>query len=601
MRVFVELTDKNNNLIFSIDLDNLDVAIFFNTVLVYNFGNYIEANRNFLGYRYSYGYSYGYVYREMNFISDLCNFIDYIDYGMCYVYGDICYIDKHYSKDYIIILDGIKVLACDLEFNSGVQSIVLPDTIDLFLVSNYKNAKNKLKVYVSNDKIASIIIDFLTNYGDYKGLGSLAGRLHDLSVDELTRVCKDNRGLEFEIYKYGVKMDFLIGIHSSGIEKYSLSGDTSKNTDSYRLYVDGFKVLRLPEFEYYDIWFDFINMDLVHRIAYLYYLQYIIGFSFVDALKFDGRYYLEDTSGGCIKLEEGRVDIIPNRNSPSTKFNSYLPIFSNGKLAIDASKSVANKLMHIILLNVGDSNVDSSTITCGIKNCINSHSLYSMGIIIDLESLNCGITIDNEFVYGDKNVVDLLGGSDERWDSVKFSRYSFLVGNPNTVCDAKLEDLLPVEYSNGKLLVVGDTAVITLEADDSTNDFILQSNITDVIIRFDGDNIKYNPITIVIPPSVSNITFIQSPNIHKTNDFVTFMLPRTANLPNILKEIYENEINKTIYGDRLSKNSVLNCIISTFGVDYGGSLRLLGNGLDGDLDNFIEIMKALRIKVEFYG
>ena len=130
-----------------------------------------------------------------------------------------------------------------------------------------------------------------------------------------------------------------------------------------------------------------------------------------------------------------------------------------------------------------------------------------MGIVIDLESLNCGITIDNEFVYGDKNTVDLLGGSDGHWDSVKFSHYSFLVGNPNKVCDVKLEDLLPVEYSNGKLLVVGDKAVMTLEADDSTNDFILQSNVTDVIIRFDGDNIKYNLITIVIPPSVSEVYF----------------------------------------------------------------------------------------------
>lgn len=200
-RTFVELTDKNSGLEFSIDLENLGVAIFFNTVLVYNFGNYIEASRNFLGYRYSYGYNYEYVYREMNFINDLRNFIYYIDYDMCYIYGDIYYIGKHYSKGYIVIPGGIKVLACDLEFNSGVQSIVLPNTIDLFLVSNYKNAKNKLKVYVSNDKIANTIADFLVNYGDYSRLGSLAGKLRDLSSDELIKVCKDNCGVEFEMYK----------------------------------------------------------------------------------------------------------------------------------------------------------------------------------------------------------------------------------------------------------------------------------------------------------------------------------------------------------------------------------------------------------------
>lgn len=74
--------------------------------------------------------------------------------------------------------------------------------------------------------------------------------------------------------------------------------------------------------------------------------------------------------------------------------------------------------MCISLLNVGDSKVDSSTITFGIiKNCINSHSLYNMGIVIDLESLDCGITIDNEYVYGDKSTVDLLGGLDEHWYS----------------------------------------------------------------------------------------------------------------------------------------------------------------------------------------
>lgn len=200
-------------------------------------------------------------------------------------------------------------------------------------------------------------------------------------------------------------------------------------------------------------------------------------------------------------------------------------------------------------------------------------------------------------VYGDKNTVDLLGGQGKYGYSGIPCNYSFFIGGDKRVCSIKLEDLLPVEYSNGKLLMVGNTAVFTLEADDLNNDFILQSNITDVIIRFDGNNIKYNPINIVFPPSVSNITFIQSPNIHKTNDFVTFMLPRTANLPNILKEIYENEISKTIYGSKLNKNSVLNSILSTLGVDYSGSYNVLEN----DLDKFIKILKVLRIKVEFYG
>ena len=75
------------------------------------------------------------------------------------------------------------------------------------------------------------------------------------------------------------------------------------------------------------------------------------------------------------------------------------------------------------------------------------------------------------------------------------------------------------------------------------------------------------------------------------------MLPRTANLPNILREIYENEISKTIYGSKLNKNSVLNSILSTLGVDYSGSYNVLEN----NLDKFIKILKVLRIKVEFYG
>ena len=289
------------------------------------------------------------------------------------------------------------------------------------------------------------------------------------------------------------------------------------------------------------------------------------------------------------------MTIVHNPNYP--EFNSYFPIFSNNKLVVDTSESVANRLMHINLLNVGDSNVKSSTITYGIKNCIDSHSLYSMKIVIDLKSLSCGITIDNEFVYGNKNTVDLLGSSGEYWHNERYSHYYFLVGGDKRVCPVKLEDLLPVEYSNGKLLVVGDKAVLTLETADLNNNFILQNNITDVIIRFDGDNIKYNPINVVFPPSVSNLTFIHSPSINKTNDFVTFILPRTDNLPNILREIYENEISKTIYGDNSNKHSALNSILSTFGVDYWESLELL----DNDLDKFIKIMEALRIKVEFYG
>lgn len=86
------------------------------------------------------------------------------------------------------------------------------------------------------------------------------------------------------------------------------------------------------------------------------------------------------------------------------------------------------------------------------------------------------------------------------------------------------------------------------------NNFILQNNITNLIIRFDDDNIKYKPIDIVFPPSVSRLTFIKSYNINKTNSFVTFMLLRTGNLPNILREIYENEMSRSIYGDEISKN-----------------------------------------------
>lgn len=192
-RSFVEITDKNDSLRFSIDLDNLGIAIFFNTELVYNFGNYIEASRDFLGNTYSYSYSYN----ELCFINDLYNFIDYLDYGIYYVYGDICYIDRHCSKDYIVVPDGIKVLACDLEFDNGVQSIVLPATIDTFLVSDYKGAKNKLKVYVNEAKIVDIVIDFLVNYGNYRGLDSL----YDLSIKELIKVSNNNCGVEFELYR----------------------------------------------------------------------------------------------------------------------------------------------------------------------------------------------------------------------------------------------------------------------------------------------------------------------------------------------------------------------------------------------------------------
>ena len=394
-------------------------------------------------------------------------------------------------------------------------------------------------------------------------------------------------------------MDFLIGIHSNGIEKHSLSVDSSNVIDSYRLYVDGFKILSLPEFTFHDIWFDFKDVDDASRLAYMSYLQETRGFDFVNCLRFDGRYYLEDICGEReknIEIEEGRVTVIHNPKYPEYSF--YFPIFSDDKLAVDLNgKSVGSRLMCITLLNVGDSKVNSFTITYGIKNCINSHSLYNMEIVIDLKSLDCGITIDNEYVYGDKHTVDLLYGSGKHNYSGRPRNYSFFIGGDKSVCPVKLEDLIPVEYSDGKLLIAGNTAILTLEVDDLSDNFILQSNITDVIIRFDGSNIKYNPITIVFPPSVSNITFISSPNIHKTNDFVTFMLSRTANLPNILKEIYENEISEAFYGSKLNKHSVLNSILSTFDVDYRTSLNLL----DNNLDKFIKIMKALRIKVEFYG
>lgn len=379
-------------------------------------------------------------------------------------------------------------------------------------------------------------------------------------------------------------MDFLVGIHS-------------KDVDSNRLYVDGFKVLSLPELTFYDIWFDFKNMDIGHRLGYISDLQFVArGFIFANLLSLEDRLYLGDINRECIEIEEDRLILHNTRNHP--EFDYYIPIFSNDKLGIDTSnESVASRLMQINLFNVGDSNIKDDTITYSIKNCIDSHSLYSMGIVIDLKSLSCGITIDKEYVYGDKSTVDLLGGYDKHGYDERYSRYYFLVGGDKRVCPFKLNDLLPVEYSNGRLLLVGNTAVITLETDDLNDNIIIQNNITDVIVRFDGGNIKYKPINVVFPPSVSNLTFIQSPNIHKTNDFVTFILPRTDNLPNILREIYENEISKSIYGSKLNKNSVLNSILSTLGVDYRGSYNVLEN----DLDKFIKIMKVLRIKVEFYG
>ena len=100
-------------------------------------------------------------------------------------------------------------------------------------------------------------------------------------------------------------MDFLIGIHSNGIEKHSLSGDNSNVIDSYRLYVDGFKVLLLPEFTFHDIWFDFIDVADHVRFAFISYLQDTRGFNFANALCFDDdRCYLEDICGESDKWIE---------------------------------------------------------------------------------------------------------------------------------------------------------------------------------------------------------------------------------------------------------------------------------------------------------
>lgn len=46
-------------------------------------------------------------------------------------------------------------------------------------------------------KIVDVVIDFLVNYGNYRGLDSL----YDLSIKELLKVSKDNCGVEFELYR----------------------------------------------------------------------------------------------------------------------------------------------------------------------------------------------------------------------------------------------------------------------------------------------------------------------------------------------------------------------------------------------------------------
>ena len=109
----------------------------------------------------------------------------------------------------------------------------------------------------------------------------------------------------------------------NGIEKHSLSGDNSNVTDSYRLYVDGFKVLRLPEFTFHDIWFDFKDVADHVRFAFISYLQDTRGFNFANALRFDGKYYLEDICGESdkwIEIEEGKVTIINNPKYPECNF-----------------------------------------------------------------------------------------------------------------------------------------------------------------------------------------------------------------------------------------------------------------------------------------
>jgi hypothetical protein len=100
----------------------------------------------------------------------------------------------------------------------------------------------------------------------------------------------------------------------------------------------------------------------------------------------------------------------------------------------------------------------------------------------------------------------------------------------------------------------------------------------------------------------------------KVADLDSFIIYDTDNFSNILGFLNDSSVyfvkDKANEFITLSMGSdgggciALYCdgkLLSTFGVDYWGSLNLLYNGLDDDLDNFIEIMKALRIKVEFYG
>lgn len=347
-------------------------------------------------------------------------------------------------------------------------------------------------------------------------------------------------------------MNFLVGIHTK-----DYNGTPNKKGE-IDFVMTGIKVLKLPEMEFYDIMFkdytDYSNDEL---------------YSLLDSIngwKYSRNVYREKdilyvSCEHCNLVNLGGVSLY--------QCADFVPLFCNNKLV----NSTADKLKIIQFSNV---------------------SLLNITILVNLASYEVGIIADGHYIFGDLKFKGLHYDYDGFYKVKDEYTKSFLV--IYSVNDPYfINDIVPIDYENNGLLVIGDRCVLSIEIIHNDKNIILPNGVKELVLSgVTVANSKDNKVTLVIPPSIDRL-FIDSDGILNYSGVnIKLVFARQSDISGILYYLYRCTYSipkdfRDILGSKASSEDELS---------YRD--RVL-NYIENNKDEMVSLLVKSGLSIDFYG
>lgn len=347
-------------------------------------------------------------------------------------------------------------------------------------------------------------------------------------------------------------MDFLVGIHTR-----SYNG-TYNRLGKLIFVMTGVKVLKLPEMVFYDIMFEDYSgcsNDELYNLL-----------DSINGWKYSRKVYREKD---ILYLNYEYCNLINLEGVSLYNCADFIPLFCNNKLV----NKTADKLKITQFSNL---------------------SLLNITIFVNLASYGVGIFADSHYIFGDLKFkglhYDYEGIDRERDEYNKSFLEIYPASDPYFI-----NDIVPIDYEDNGLLVVGDRCVLDIDIINSNKNIILPNGVKELVLSgVTVANLIDNKVILVLPPSIDKL-FVDSNNILSSLDInIKLVFSKKSDIDNILYYLYRC----IYYIPKNSKDALGSKANREDNLTYRDTML---NYIKNNRDNMVSLLGSSGISVSFYG